>query len=117
MEKLEICDVYEVHTHEKKQLINDDEAQSIALLFKMLADPSRMHILDALNKYQELCVCDLMVELNVSQSALSHNLAKLRQARIIKSERRGKNVFYSFDDQHIIDIYESALAHIGEHHD
>ncbi len=116
MELIEVCDAYEVHQHEKKTLINDDEAQSIALLFKMLADPSRMRILDALSKYHELCVCDLMEELKVSQSALSHNLTKLKQVHIIKSERRGKNVFYSFDDQHIIDIYESALAHIGENH-
>ena len=64
--------------------------------------------------HEELCVCDIAAILKMTHSAVSHQLSVLRQNRIIKYRREGKNVFYSLDDEHIQMIYNAGMAHILE---
>ena len=70
-----------------------------------------MKIINALS-HGELCVTDLAVALGMTQSAVSHQLKLLRMANQVKSRREGKSIYYSLDDQHVIDILEEALTHI-----
>ena len=83
----------------------------LAELFKVLGDPSRLRILNALGA-AELCVCDLSTALDMSQSAVSHQLAILRGARLVRARRDGKSMFYSLDDQHVGQIVEIGRAHV-----
>lgn len=82
-------------------------------LFKVLADETRMRIINAL-QYCELCVCDLAALIDTSQSAVSHQLRILRQARLVQYRREGKNAFYSLDDDHIEAISRFAQSHVQE---
>ncbi|MDH7484479.1 MAG: metalloregulator ArsR/SmtB family transcription factor [Spirochaetales bacterium] len=87
---------------------------ALAELFKMLADPGRLRIINALSAGQRLCVCDLATLLGVSQSALSHQLAILRRARLVRPEREGKVVYYRLDDTHVQNLVTLALEHVSE---
>lgn len=89
------------------------DAEELAVFFKMYADPTRLKILNILFQ-EEVCVCDIAFLLQMSHSAISHQLAVLKRNRIIKSRRDKKNVFYSLDDRHIEMIYNSAFEHIKE---
>lgn len=86
---------------------------SLAELFKVLGDPSRLRILNALGA-AELCVCDLSETLDMSQSAVSHQLAILRGARLVRTRRDGKAVFYALDDEHVSQIIDVATTHLNE---
>ncbi len=88
-----------------------DELSKVVAFYKVLSDETRLKILYAL-KEQELCAGDIAVLLNMTKSAVSHQLAVMRNMHQIKSRREGKNVFYSLDDQHIVDILEEALVHM-----
>ena len=90
-----------------------------AVLFVMAEPVSYTH-LDVYKRQgmlfkEELCVCDIAFLLDMTHSAVSHQLSVLRQNRLIKYRRSGKNVFYSLDDAHIQQIYDAGLAHILEH--
>lgn len=87
--------------------------RDMADLFKILADDTRMQLICAL-LHHELCVCDLAELLEMSQSAISHQLRVLRQGRLVRYRRDGKNTFYTLDDQHIEDIVQFALQHVQE---
>lgn len=95
-----------------KQLQNE-EIDRLSTLFKMYADATRLKILNLLFA-QELCVCDIAYLLDMTHSAVSHQLAVLRSNRIIKVRREGKNMFYSLDDDHIQLIFNNGLTHIRE---
>lgn len=82
-------------------------------LFKVFADPSRLRILGALAA-EELCVCDLASALDMSQSAVSHQLAVLKRSRLVRYRRDGKTVFYSLDDDHVRQILAVASGHLAE---
>ena len=82
-------------------------------LFKVFGDSTRIRILSALSK-AEMCVCDIAYLLNMSQSAISHQLRVLKQARLVKNRRDGKIVYYSLDDNHIVGILDQGLDHIRE---
>jgi len=86
---------------------------ALSELFKVFSDPSRLRILTALSK-TELCVCDLTEVLGMNQSAVSHQLAMLRRARLVRFRRDGKSVFYALDDAHIGKILKVALEHVTE---
>lgn len=88
----------------------------LAELFKVLGDPSRLRILTALGA-AELCVCDLATALDMSQSAVSHQLAVLRGARLVRARREGKSMFYTLDDEHVRDIVGLASTHLAERKD
>lgn len=85
----------------------------LAELFKVLGDPSRLRVIQALGA-AELCVCDLSTVLEMSQSAVSHQLAILRSARLVRSRREGKSVFYALDDEHVGQLFAIASTHLDE---
>lgn len=91
--------------------LSEHEVYNLAEIFKAMGDTTRIKIFYALSQ-QELCVCELAKELNMSQSAISHQLRVLRNMRLVKFRKEGKNVFYSLDDEHIVNIFGQGLAHI-----
>jgi ArsR family transcriptional regulator len=88
----------------------------ISELFKLLGDPTRLRIIAALGA-QELCVCDVATCLEMTQSAISHQLALLKHARLVRSRRDGKTIFYALDDGHVGDLLRIARKHIEENGD
>ncbi len=87
--------------------------EELARLFKVLGDQTRIRILNALYR-SELCVCDLTSILGMNQSAVSHQLRVLRDAKIVRSRKQGKNVLYSLDDSHISDLIRLGSEHVQE---
>ena len=85
----------------------------IADLFKGFADPTRVHILSLL-AVEELCVTDIAEKVNISQSAISHQLRILKQMQLIKFRRDGKNILYSLADDHVKTILQMGLEHVLE---
>lgn len=82
-------------------------------LFKVFGDYTRIRIIWALAE-AEMCVCDLAALLNMTQSAISHQLRVLKQARLVRFRKEGKVVFYALDDEHVKQIYEQGMSHIRE---
>jgi ArsR family transcriptional regulator, zinc-responsive transcriptional repressor len=92
----------------------DETVEHVSLIFKALADPTRMKLLYLLS--QEECSVNHMAEvLELSQSAVSHQLSLLRNLRLVKYRREGKTLFYSCDDEHVISLLKQAIDH-SEHH-
>lgn len=87
--------------------------QSVADTFKVLADPTRLRIVDALSRH-ELCVCDLAQIVDASQSTVSHSLRALRQMRLVRYRRDGKVAYYRLDDAHISELLATAFTHVAE---
>jgi DNA-binding transcriptional ArsR family regulator len=92
---------------------DDRTVVELAETFKVLADPTRIRILQAISD-EELCVCDIAAVVNVTQSAISHQLRILRSARLVKSRRDGKMVYYSLDDDHVRNLFEEGIRHLKE---
>ena len=93
--------------------MNPEDYQKLADLFKMFGTPTRLQIMYTL--YQgEKCVYDIADELEMSQSAISHQLSILKQNRLIKNRRDGKTIYYSLLDEHVVTIMEQGLNHIRE---
>ena len=113
----DICQVHSIHPEKvekvRKRLKDDSSLQDLSGLFKMLGDHTRIRILHTLS-IDELCVCDLAAILNMSQSAISHQLRILRTGKIIKYRKEGKNVFYSLEDGHISTLLSQGMEHIVE---
>lgn len=113
----EICTANVIHENIiesiKNYLIDDLTANDLGEFFKVFGDPSRLKILNALSK-AEICVCDLSCLLKMTQSAISHQLKVLKQAKLVKFRREGKTVFYSLADDHVKTIFEQGLNHINE---
>ena len=82
-------------------------------IFRVLGDPTRVRILDVLSR-SEVCVQDLAGKLQLSESAVSHQLRLLRSARIVRARRSGRNVFYALDDHHVLALFEQGLRHAQE---
>jgi ArsR family transcriptional regulator len=93
------------------QMLEKKQLSAVSEFFKVLGDETRMKIINAL-AHEELCVSDLAAALEMTQSAVSHQLKLLRMAHQVKARREGKSIYYSLDDQHVIDILEEALIHI-----
>ena len=96
----------------KAGISNRAELDYLSELFKLLSDPTRMKLVLALS-CGEMCVCDLGAALGMTKSAISHQLKTMKQCRVVKSRREGKNVFYSLHDQHMTDIIALAACHAG----
>ena len=113
----EECEARVVHLdaldRAREKMPDEDTLLDIAELFKVFGDSTRTRILSALS-IEELCVCDISALLNMSMSAVSHQLRILRQTKIVKSRRNGKEIVYSLDDEHISELYALALAHLSE---
>lgn len=97
----------------KNEIPDENTISQLADVFKIFGDNTRIRILWALFD-KELCVYDIADVLGMSQSAISHQLRTLKQARLIKARRDGKNAFYSLDDDHVKRIIEQVLIHINE---
>ena len=97
----------------KTQLPDADTINSLSEVFKVFGDPTRMKILWVLFD-NEKCVYDISQELQMSQSAISHQLRVLKEARLVSSRRDGKNTFYSLNDEHVERIFEQVLIHVKE---
>ncbi len=91
----------------------EENLYDLAELFKVFGDTTRIKILCALFE-AEMCVCDIAALLNMTQSAISHQLRALKQARLVKYRKDGKVVFYSLDDDHVQSIFGLGLAHVNE---
>ena len=115
--KDEICEGCEVHEDLLKivneTLPEETELYDLAELFKVFGDSTRIRILFVLFE-AEVCVCDLAAALNMTQSAISHQLKILKQSKLVKSRREGKSVFYSLADGHVRTIIAQGREHIEE---
>lgn len=111
------CDcniIHDKHVAETKSQMMDDEILfDIADFYKALADSTRIKIINALDK-NELCVCDLSALLNMTKSAVSHQLQNLREMRLVKCRRQGKEALYSLADDHVRQVFEISTQHVLE---
>lgn len=115
--EIECCDTTELH----EELLNvvmdklpaEDDLYDLAELFKVFGDSTRIRILFVLFE-AEVCVCDLAEALQMTQSAISHQLKLLKQNKLVKGRREGKSVFYSLADEHVRTIIAQGLEHIAE---
>ena len=103
----------EVVARVKEKMPQEEPIYEVSELFKVFGDSTRSRIICALH-IEELCVNDLSALLNMTQSAVSHQLRILRQARLVKSRKDGRVVYYSLDDDHIDEIFALAFTHIME---
>jgi len=114
---IEFCNCSTIHEDviaKVKKLIPEEETlYDLAELFKVFGDSTRIKILCVLFE-TEMCVCDIAALLNMTQSAISHQLRVLKNARLVKYRREGKVVYYSLDDQHVKQIFDQGLIHIKE---
>ena len=96
-----------------KQLVDEETSIDLANFFKVFADPTRVKILSALF-LSEMCVCDLAATLGMTHSSISHQLRTFKAAKLVKSRKDGKVVYYSLSDSHISQIFNQGLSHIKE---
>ena len=111
------CETIEVHEEllkiVEKTMPEETELYDLAELFKVFGDSTRIRILFVLFE-AEVCVCDLAHVLNMTQSAISHQLKILKQSRLVKSRREGKSIFYSLADDHVRTMIAQGREHIEE---
>lgn len=114
---VEICDYHAVHEDVvisvEKTMPDENTVFELSELYKVFGDYTRIRILCLLREH-ELCVCDIAKLLSMTDSAISHQLRVLRSARLIRSRRDGKTVFYSLADEHVISLISIAIDHINE---
>lgn len=116
-ETVERCDY--IHAHEEivkkvnSEMPAEEKLYDLAELYKVFGDSTRIKILYVLFE-AEMCVCDIAMLLNMSQSAISHQLRVLKQSKLVKNRREGKTVFYSLSDEHIRGIIDMGMNHISE---
>lgn len=117
IEPIERCDCDVIHedivNHVKAKMPKEESLYDLAELFKVFGDSTRIKILWALDE-AEMCVCDIAVLLNMTQSAISHQLRVLKQAKLVKNRKEGKIVYYSLNDEHVRQIFDQGLIHINE---
>jgi ArsR family transcriptional regulator, lead/cadmium/zinc/bismuth-responsive transcriptional repressor len=94
-------------------LMTGRTVEALADTFRVLGDPTRVRILDALAP-GELCVCDIASLVGISESAVSHQLRLLRGMRLVRPRRAGRLVYYAVDDHHILELLTQALRHVEE---
>ena len=114
---VEHCETCEIHEDKIKQVSehmrDEDELYDLAELFKIFGDSTRIRILYVLFE-SEVCVCDLAEMLHMNQSAISHQLKILKQAKLVTGRREGKSVIYSLADEHVRTIIEQGREHSEE---
>ncbi|MEI6101606.1 MAG: metalloregulator ArsR/SmtB family transcription factor [Eubacteriales bacterium] len=118
MEKtIEQCDAFCTHNTTvetvRSNMPGEEDLYDLAELFSVFGDTTRVKILCALFS-AELCVCDIAALLSMTQSAISHQLRILKQARLVKFRRDGKTVYYSLADEHIKTMFAQGMEHISE---
>lgn len=97
----------------EKNIFDEEKLYDLADLFRIFGDTTRIKILYTLRN-QELCVNDLAQSLNMTQSAVSHQLKILRQSKLVRNRREGKSLFYSLNDHHVVTIIDQGMEHICE---
>ncbi|MFT8352535.1 ArsR/SmtB family transcription factor [Clostridium saccharoperbutylacetonicum] len=114
---IEVCNCTVIHedivSKVRGSIPEEETLYDLADLFKVLGDSTRIKILCTLFE-AEMCVCDIAAVLGMTQSAISHQLRVLKQARLVKYKRSGKVVYYSLDDEHVKHIFDQGLIHISE---
>ena len=114
---VECCDF--IHAHEeivervRDQIPGEDTLYDLSELFRIFGDSTRIRILYVLFE-SEMCVCDIAALLGMTQSAISHQLRALKNARLVKARREGKTVFYALADDHVKTIINQGLEHVSE---
>ena len=111
------CDYIDAHPEiiqaVTSQMPDEELLYDLAELFKVFGDSTRIKILYVLLE-SEMCVCDIAQLLNMTQSAISHQLRILKQSRLVKFRREGKTIFYSLQDDHVCSILSQGLEHLEE---
>lgn len=111
----ECCEVTIIHdetvTQVKESQLPNAQVTELASIFQALSDPTRIRIIHALIQ-SEICVCDLAAILEMTQSAVSHQLRHMKNLRIVKRRKVGRTVYYSIDDEHILTLFETGLNHV-----
>lgn len=109
------CDLHEVEDilRIKSKMPSENNLSNLAEFFKILGDSTRIKIICVLFE-GEMCVGAIVDILEMSQSAISHQLRILKSSRVVKSRKEGKQVFYTLDDHHVQMIYEMGMEHIFE---
>jgi DNA-binding transcriptional ArsR family regulator len=107
------CDGPHQAATRQSSLMSTRTVEALADTFRVLGDPTRVRILDALSG-GELCVCDIASLVGISESAASHQLRLLRGMRLVRPRRAGRLVYYAVDDQHILELLAQALTHVEE---
>ena len=114
---VEHCEVHNVHRELVdrigKEMPSEDELYDLAELFKVFGDSTRIKILFALFE-SEMCVCDIAETLNMTQSAISHQLKILKQSKLVGNRREGKSIIYYLADNHVRTIIAQGMSHINE---
>ena len=109
------CQIIHKDTVKKvaERMIDEESSIDLAEFFKIFGDSTRIKILNALLN-ESMCVCDIAALLNMTHSAISHQLKILKQAKIVKFNKVGKIVYYMLDDEHIEQIFKKGVEHIEE---
>ena len=111
------CQIRVIHLNRidqaRQEAIPKRDLERLSLTYRVLGDPNRLKIVMAL-KNVEMCVCDLAAFTGLSDSAVSHQLRRLKDLALVKSRRDGQIIYYSLDDEHVMDILEIGLEHIRE---
>lgn len=97
----------------QQKILDTEKAQRMAEFFSLLGDPNRLRIISLL-AIQELCVCDLAAVLDMSESAVSHQMRALRTMRLVRYHKQGRKVFYRLQDNHVLNLYQSVAEHLDE---
>jgi DNA-binding transcriptional ArsR family regulator len=97
----------------RKDVMAERELDRLSLTYKVLGDPNRLKIVMALRN-AEMCVCDLAAFTGLSESAVSHQLRRLKDLALVKSRRDGQIIYYALDDEHVSSLLEVGLEHIRE---
>ncbi|WP_308546575.1 metalloregulator ArsR/SmtB family transcription factor [uncultured Selenomonas sp.] len=115
-EQSDLCEIHKTHPEalEMARLheVDDETSLRLAEIFKILGDRTRIKLLSLLAHKEELCVCDIAEALGMGQSAISHQLRVLRNARLVKFRKVGKEAFYSLDDDHVVTLMQQGLDHV-----
>ncbi|MDY3369429.1 metalloregulator ArsR/SmtB family transcription factor [Zhenhengia yiwuensis] len=115
--EIDICSCNVIHTEVVQKVIpcilDENSAADLSSFFKVFSDPTRIKILSALF-VSEMCVCDLAAVLNMTHSAISHQLRTFKAAKLVKARKEGKVVYYSLADSHIQQIFHQGYEHVKE---
>jgi DNA-binding transcriptional ArsR family regulator len=111
------CQIRVVHLEKveqaRREAISDRDLERLSLTYRVLGDPNRLKIVMALRNI-EMCVCDLAAFTGLSESAMSHQLRRLKDLALVKSRREGQIVYYTLDDAHVTELLEVGLDHVRE---
>lgn len=109
------CEVTVIHEERVNQVKNEslpkETIEQLALVFQAFSDPTRLRILHALTQ-TEMCVCDLAAAMQMTQSAISHQLRKLKQTQMVRSRKEGRTVYYQLHDDHVDTVFQIGLSHV-----